>query len=185
MEVKNLVKEVATLLQLSNVLALDLDDVEELQSMDDLTERDVNLIVNCLNQTLTTIATEYIELLTSENITVVNGEFDLDDLEKNFYKIKRVENNEKFEIVDNKLRLNNGNYKIIYSYYPEELELNDEFDFYENLSKYAICYGICSQYCLILGDFAQSETWESKFENAMEMAKSQLKVMSIKNRRWA
>ena len=184
MEVKNLVKEVANFLQLSNVLAVDLDDETELAGMDDLTKRDVNLIVSCLNQTLTTIATEYVELLTSENITVQNGQFNLDDLEKKCYKIKKVGNFEKFEIVGNKLKLDDGNYDIIYSYFPEELELDDEFDFYENLSKYAICYGICSEYCLILGDFSQSETWESKFENAMEMAKSQLKVVSIKSRRW-
>lgn len=184
MQVKDLVKEVANFLQLNNVLDLDFEDSEQMEQIDAVTQRDINLIVKCLNQVLTRIATEHVELLNIEDIVINNGIFDLDMLSKQFFKIKKLGNNEKFDLVEKQLYAQNGKYQILYSYLPTEYDFDDDLDIYKNLSKYAICYGICSEYLMILGDFSQSETYESKFENAMEVAKSNLKIAEIKHRRW-
>ena len=184
MQVKDLVKEVANFLQLTNVLDVDFDDAEEMAQIDAVTQRDINLIVKCLNQVLTRIATEYIELLNVEDIVVENGQFDLDDLDEQFCKIKRLGNGKKFEVANKKLIAENGEYELLYSYLPEEFDFDDDIEIYQNLSKYAIIYGICSEFLMIMGDFAQSETYESKFENAMDSAKADLKIVDPKQRRW-
>ena len=119
-----------------------------------------------------------------QNIVVENGQFDLDDLDEQFCKIKKLGDGKKFVVAGNQLVADNGEYQLLYSYLPEELDFDDEIEIYQNLSKYAIFYGICSEYLMILGDFSQSETYESKFENAMETAKSELKVINPKQRRW-
>lgn len=184
MKVNDIIKDVANLLQLSDVLDFDFE-TDTLSNESELTQRDINLIVKCLNQVLTRIATEHFEFLKKESITINNGSFNLSNLTEQFYKIKSVNKNKKFKVVDGKLIVDeDGTYEVVYSYIPEEFEIGDEFDFCENLSKFAICYGICSEYCLILGDFAQSETWESKFENSLDSAKSDLRIPKIRPRRW-
>ena len=184
MDVKDVVKEVAGLLQLSNILNLDFEDNVEMAAIDSTTQRDIDLIVKCLNLVLHRIATEYVELLKRDTVSVVNGMFDLTTLGEKIYKVKKVVGCEKYRVVDNKLFAENGNYEIVYSYFPEELDFDDQLEYFENLSHFAIYYGICSEFLMILGDFSQSEIWESKFENSMEMAKSNLKVVDIKHKRW-
>lgn len=184
MEVKNLVREVAELLQLSNILSVDFDDADEMAAIDSTTQRDIDLIVKCLNLVLHRIATEYVELLKKEPIMVSNGAFDLTMLDEKIYKVKKVVGCEKYQVVNDKLFAENGNYEIVYSYFPEKLDFDDTLEYFENLSQFAIYYGICSEFLMILGDFSQSEIWESKFENAMEMAKTDLKVVNVKHKRW-
>jgi len=184
MEVKDLVKDVAELLQLSNVLELDFDDADDMASIDSTTQRDIDLIVSCLNQVLNRIATEYIELLKKETITIENGTFDLSALDEKYFKVKKLGKGQKYKIADGNLLTESGEYEIVYSYLPEEVDFDDEFDYFDNLSKFAIYYGICSEFLMILGDFSQSEIWESKFENAMDIAKSSPRVVDIKQKRW-
>ena len=184
MQVKDLVKEVANFLQLTNVLDVDFDDSEEMAAIDSVIQRDIDLIVKCLNQVLTRIATEEIELLKIETINVSNGQFDLDGLDEQFCKIKRLGDNKKFKVVGTKLIAEDGEYELLYSYIPEEIDFDDDIEIYQNLSKYVLIYGICSEFLMIMGDFSQSEIYESKFEVAIESVKRDLKVVNPKQRRW-
>ena len=181
MKTKELVKQVATFLQNGDILEADLDKFD---GLGESLQKDINLIVSCLNETLSDIATEYINLTNTEKIEVKNGVFDTKNLSKKLHKAKKLGNNQKFSIVADTLFADDGTYDFVYDYLPDEVDLDGEFFDFVGLPKYAIAYSVCSEYCLILGSFSESEMWESRFENLMKSCTSNLKVFAPKNKRW-
>ena len=70
-------------------------------------------------------------------------------------------------------------------YLPEVYEIDDEFfEFDSRLTIYALCFGIAGEFCLISGNYSESELWNSKYESAMQVATSQNRVFSLRQRRW-
>jgi hypothetical protein len=179
MKVKKIIEQVATLLQLQNVSDANLDDSA---SFDDQTRRDVNLIVSSLNEVLSDIATDYLPQTETEKIDVQNGEFDLDNLSKPFYKLIKFDG--EYVLKLNKLQAKSGVHIITYSHLPNIVELDDEFSCDSRLTIQAISYGIAKEYCLICGSYDESALWESKFKNAMQVAIKKQSVVELKHRRW-
>ncbi len=182
MRVNNIIKQVATYLQLSNVLDADLDDYENLDLQ---TKKDINLILSSMNEVLSDIATDYLPLVYCEEIEVENSEFEFSNLTKPFYKLQKIETKKPYNIELETLYIANGKYKIHYQFLPDIFELGDEItDFDSRLTIFAVCYGVASEFCLISGNYSESELWNSRFESAMDIAKRQNKVFSLKSRRW-
>ena len=74
MKVNDIVKQVATYLQLTNVMGANLSNFENLDAQ---TKKDINLIVSSMNEVLTDVATDYLPLFETETVEVQNGSFDL------------------------------------------------------------------------------------------------------------
>ena len=182
MKVNDIIKQVATYLQLTNVVGADLSDFENLDAQ---TKKDINLIVSSMNEVLSDVATDYLPLCHTETIEVENGSFDLNTLEKAFYKLIKVKTNKPYHIDFETLKIDNGIYQVDYMYLPELYEIGDEIlEFDSRLTLFALCFGVAGEFCLISGNYSESELWNSKYENAMQVAISQKKIFSLKERRW-
>lgn len=181
MEVENVIKQVATLLQLTNVMEADFENFENL---DVQTKKDINLILSSINEVLCDVATEYLPLKKSESITVSGGEFDLTTL-TNFYKLLSVKTNNEYTLDFETLKIDDGTYKIEYMHLPEIYEIDDEItEFDSRLTTYNLAYGVAGEFCIISGNYSEAEMWNSKFLNAMEDFKKPHKVAKLKTRRW-
>lgn len=181
MEVNKVIKQVATLLQLTNVINANFDDFENADSQ---TKKDVNLILSSINEVLSDVATEFIPLKTSENITVSGGAFDLTTLSNTFYKLAKVHTNKKYSVDFETLIIENGSYKLDYFYLPEEYELDDDIEEFDSrLTVYNLAFGVAAEFCAISGNYSEAEMWNSKFVSAMENCKKR-RVASLKSRRW-
>ena len=182
MNVKEVIKQVAVLLQLQNVIDANLDDFENL---DIQTKKDINLLISSANEVLSDIATEYLPLVSTEKITVKNGKFDLQTLSKQFYKMVDFSNGAYYKKDLDELFANDGDYNITYKYLPSELTIeNPEINFDERLTVYALSYGVAREYCMILGNYSESEMWDSKFKNAMQVATRKKDIVKLKIKRW-
>lgn len=181
MSVKEVIKQVAIMLQLYNLIDANLD---EFNNLDDQTKRDINVIVSCINEVLCDISTDYLLLETTEDINVENEIFDLSNLQKVFYKVVKFDNTTEYKITYNNLQTKNGKHIITYNYLPEIVNLNSEINYDSRLTLYGLCYGVAKEYCLVCGNYAESEMWESKFNNAMQIAKRKSGSVSLKSRRW-
>lgn len=181
MQIKKVIKQVALLLQISNIINANLDDqtLFDTQMM-----RDVELIVDSINDVLCDISTDFLTLKTTEKISV-SGEFDLSNLSKRIYKILSIYPTIKYSVVGNKLICEDGEYEIEYQYLPAEKTIDDKIDeFGGKLTLYALSYGVASQYCMICGNYSESEMWNSKYQDAMQIAMRSSKIVSLKNRIW-
>lgn len=181
MSVKEVLKQVAMFLQLNNLIDANLDDFENL---DDQTKRDANILVSSVNEVLCDISTEYMPLVATESITVLDGSFDVENLSKDFYKVAKFGNNDSYKINLNNILAKDGIYDLTYSYLPEVVGLDDKIVFDKRLTKFALSYGVAKEYCLICGNYAEAEMWESKFKNAMLGTTKSAGVASLKHRRW-
>ena len=181
MNINDVIKIVANLLQLNNLIDADL---ESYNTLDDQTKKDINLIVSSTNEVLSDIATDYFPLKATEQITVLNGSFDLTTLTHDFHKLLSVATTNAYEVEMETLKIQNGCYKLKYSYLPEVLELGDDIEVDKRVTIFALCFGVCGEFCLVSGNYAESEMWNSKYQNAISVCKRSLKMPRLKNRRW-
>lgn len=181
MTVKQIVKQVAVLLQLNDLIDANLDDY---QNLDSQLKKDINIIVSCVNEVLCDIATDYLLLENTEEIKVTDGIFDLSKLHKIFYKLVKFYDYNAYQIQYNSLLTKDGTYKITYNYLPEIVNLDDSVCYDARLTLYSICYGVAKEYCLVCGNYGESEMWESKFNNAMQIACRKSGCVTLKPRRW-
>lgn len=152
-------------------------------------EKTLELLTRCFNLVYKEIATDYIPLAIVENIEVSGGSFSLSKLDKDFYKLCRLENKfgieVKCEIYDNVLYVKDGNYRIVYCYKPEFATLNSEVsDFNGKLTDRVLALGLNKEYCYVSGEYDQSGVYKSKFEESLECAMRARKNIVMPRRRW-
>ena len=181
MSVKEIIKQVAILLQLNDLIDANLDDYENLDSQ---LKKDINVVISCINEVLCDIATDHLLLEATEEIEVIDEMFDLSKLQKVFYKLVKFYDYNAYKIEFNNLITKSGKYKITYNYLPEIVNIDDQINYDSRLTIYAICYGVAKEYCLVCGNYGESEMWESKFNNAMQVAVRKSGCVSLKPRRW-
>ena len=182
MEINDVIKQVATYLQMSNVSSANFSNI---QNLDAQTLKDINLILSSVNEVLCDISTDYLPLKTKEQITVSNGSYSLSSLTKDFHKVLSISPCKNYKIRQDVLYIDSGVYDVEYLYLPEVYELGDTItDFDHRLTIYALSFGVAAEYCLICGNYGESEMWNSKFENAMQVAKRKPSVVEVKGRKW-
>lgn len=181
MEINDVIKEVANMLQLSNVYNANFDA----DSFDAQTQRDINLIISCINEVLCDIATDYLPLKKTEIINVSDGVYQLSNLSNTFHKLISVNTKKPYTVKSENLIIESGTYELTYSFLPEIFEFGDTIeDFDTRLTLYALCFGVAAEYCLISGNYNESEMWNSRFENAMQIARRKIGLAKLKERRW-
>lgn len=180
MKVKDIIKQVAIFVQQQNLIDANLDDFDNLDAQ---TKKDVNLVVSCLNEVCSDIASDFLLLKKSEDIEVANGEFDIQNLTQSLYKI--ISFDDKYSIFENKILSSNGNHKISYYYLPPIFELNsDILCFDSRLTIFALSYGVSAELCLVTSNYSESEMWNSKFQNSMNILRRKASNLELKTRRW-
>ena len=151
-------------------------------------EKELRLLLDCVNITQTQIASEKNYIFKVEDIAVENECFDIDTLSQKLYKIKEItSDNEKrnFDFIGNKIIIKNGNYKLKYAYLPDEIGFDDSIETHGGkVSILAFCYGVCSKYLLIKNMFDEASLWQEKFDKSLSLCFKKLGEIKIKNRRW-
>ena len=181
MEINDVIKEVANMLQLSNVYSANFDA----DSFDTQTQKDINLIVSCINEVLCDIATDHLPLKKTETISVSGGVYQLSNLSNTFHKLIEAKTNKPYKVELENLYIENGTYEITYSFLPDIYEFGDTIENFDTrLTMYALCFGVAAEYCLISGNYNESEMWNSRFESAMQIAKRKNGLTKLKERRW-
>lgn len=197
MKLREIIKLSAIMLSLDDVLeceelydeSYDILKENEIIASGNSVEKNLNLMIRCFNLVYNEIATDYLPLVTIENINITTGNFDLKNLENHFYKLIKLEdkhgNNVKFDIYDNILYVKNGEYKVVYCYIPEKVTLNSEVNnFNGKIVDRVFAYGLNKEYCFISGLYSEAESYKTKFEESLKSASSLKKDIKLPHRRW-
>ena len=189
MEIVNILKNACVFLQKDELL-----EITEFGGEEDSTEKqqkEVSMLLRCLNLVYNEIATAYIPLIATETISTSNGEVKLDNFSKKVLDIRRIEDKYRFRVnyklYPDKIFINQGGeYKITYSYQPEELEsLEDDMEsFSEKLTERVISYGVAMEYSFISGLHDDASVWEKRFKDGLLIATRKKSGMRLPSRRW-
>jgi hypothetical protein len=182
MKINDVIKEVANMLQLTNVSGASLTNIESLEVQ---TQKDINLLLSCINEVLCDIATDHLPLKATDQITVTENQFSLNLLSNSFHKLISINTSKDYSIRQEILKIENGTYQLTYNYLPEIYQIGDTItDCDKRLTIYALSFGVAAEYCLISGNYSESEMWNSRFDSAMQIAKRNSKMPKLKERRW-
>lgn len=151
-------------------------------------EKDIRLILDCINIVQMQICTDYHTLICEESLTSINGAIVIDNLSQQLYKIKQISlngENVKYTYFGNKILVGEGSYQIKYAFIPKEVGFDSTLESHNgNLTVVTLAYGVCSQFCLIKGLQTEAEMWKKMFEEGLNKNFKKLGEIRVKPRRW-
>ena len=188
MKVKEILKNVCVYLGKEELLASNYfeDEGEELSEQ---SKKDLNKILNCLNYISSEIASDYLPIIKSKEITLKNGEIGVFDIDESIQEIVSIKNkfgkNLKYKYIGDKIICLATKAVVEYKVYPKEVGLDDNAEsFGGRLSSRVIAYGVASEYCYQEMLYDDASIWENRYKNALLVNSRKKGEIKLKNRGW-
>lgn len=197
MKLRDIIKLSCVMLGLDEILNsdelydenFDITNAEEINKNGTNIEKTLSLLVKCFNFAYMEIASDYLPLITMEKINIKNGMFNLNELSNKIYKIVKLET-KGGDIINAKsysgvLYAKDGEYNLYYAFVPETATLNSEINnFNGKVLDRVFAYGINKEYTYISGLYSESESYKTKFEEALKNCVSEKRNLTLPKRRW-
>lgn len=129
---------------------------------------------DCYNLVENELALEYFPLRAVDIVFIENNKIKYADLKNNPFRILSIKDFQgedvKYKLYPKHIKIEK-NYEgcyffVRYNYIPKEKTINDESsytEYFEDIFK----YGICSEYCLIQGNFDAAREFSKKYKNCI------------------
>lgn len=163
------------------------DEAEAAILNGDTEAQTVTQFLRCANLVIEEIAAEYMPLITKERISVKNGSFLLSELSKralNVYALRRNGEKQSYFCRAGLLTAADGEYEIEYSFLPEKAAIGDPLPFDAHISARVVAYGIAAEYALISGLSDEAATFDKRYKDALNAAKTLRTEKKVKQRVW-
>ncbi len=186
MTVKDIIETSAVFLGREDIISYLKGDDISLSNED--AEKEISILVRCVNIVLNELATEFVPLKTIETVRCNNGQILYSSLLQNPLEILKVFdiNGKELDFSLNQLfiKTNSNAVQVEYTYIPLPLNLSSECVYAENeVPARIVAYGVAEKACLFEGRFDEAEIWAKKFKESASTI-SLPKNAVIKGRWW-
>lgn len=186
MKVKNIFSNVCKYLNLDELFEY-CNDQSISPSQDVLDDYEKMLLA--INMTNTTIASLYFDILEEKQIVCMDGKIKYSNItDKDIVDIKYVldtdGNKINYSAMSDGINLNDGTYKIVYSYLPKEVEIDDEITYYRKISEALFSYGVVAEFLFLKGDLNEAYIWDKKFKEELFALSRPRKNINMPCKRW-
>ena len=188
------VKEVLTLvlknLSREDILSTSAFNTSSQTELNEEQKDTIENLINCLNDTIFSIAYIYLPFKTTEKIKVTNETFDYNQLDKILIDIIKIKDengvNIKFTTFPTFFRCKNGNHTITYTYSPQQVStLSDTLPIEEGkISTRTLAVGTTSKFYLRRGMYQDANAWDLSFQRLMLIAQRPKHMPKISSRGW-
>lgn len=183
MEVKNIIKKATSIIDVNLYEAIENDNLNELQ------QKEIRVLVNCVNLTISNIASNYFKLYDGIEIDNLNGIIPYSKISSrqifDIVSVKKSTEKQPFTIKSNGLNTTKGKVTIKYSYFPDDVDYDGVVDcFPVKVSERVVVYGVLSEYLYIKGLFDEAVAWEDRFKKEMKSVSRPQKNINLKKRGW-
>lgn len=153
-------------------------------------QKDLNLLLKCLNFIVNEIATDYLPILKQKQVTFVDNMLNIKQIDDNIHKIIKIENKNgeviKFNYINGQLMAKTTDAIITYSSYPEKADLYGEVENFNNLmTDRVLAYGTAMEYSFLNSLYDDATVWESRYKNALLVLSQKKHNIVMPKRRWA
>lgn len=170
MVVKNIIRLVAEILDLRDVVGYIDGDVEISDSID----KDINNLMLAVNLVNNTIASSYLELVDRVKINVDGDKVAYKDIaDKSIIEIKSVCTSQgkplDYKVLPDGLQVAHyqGECVVEYTYFPDTVKFEDSIDYYLKVNETTFAIGVAGEFLYIKGDFNNAYMWDKRFKNAI------------------
>ena len=171
LEVKKILKNVATYLQLADLV----DVIENSAEATNEQLEEMRLLVSCVNFVNNLIATNYLKLYkTVKKFVSSSYEITFDSIDSepilDIVSVKDMYGDKvPFSITQNGVKTNYSGYvNITYSHFPADVEENGKIMEYKTkLNERIFAYGVASEYLFIKGNIDDSSMWDTRFKREL------------------
>ncbi|PKK95973.1 MAG: hypothetical protein CVV59_00870 [Tenericutes bacterium HGW-Tenericutes-4] len=188
MNVKEIIKLAATYLQLDDVLKMSIIGGDE-DEPSEQTQKNFDLLFKAVNLVYEEIACDYIPLKHQEIVEVTERNILFSSLDKKIMQVLSLKNmdeqNVKYILFPNYIKVPNGTYLLDYSYIPSVVTVEDNLETFSNkVSERVVSYAVASEYALINGLFDEATTWKKRFEDAIKVVATKKSLIKLPTRGW-
>ena len=168
----------------SNILHLNKNKNFNLSS-----EKKMIKIFESANMTNNTIAANYFELVDSIEINNKNEIIAFSKLtNKEVIEIKKVMNLDgeelNFKVTPMGVETVKGNLCIVFSYFPQSVEIGDEINYYTRINSLVFSMGVASEYLFLKGSIDDAYMWDKRFKSNLFSLSRPKRNVKIPARRW-
>jgi hypothetical protein len=185
MIVKNIIINACELMNKKDVISY-LKGETELNEEIEEALNDLMVAVNIANNS---IASNYIpiknvvKLKNSQGMILFKNMSDKDILE--IYSIKKNNNKvSNYKLVSKGIVIENGDYEIEFSVFPDEVEIDGEIDYYFKINDFVFAQLVVSEYYFLKGFNDEANIWDSRFHNQIKSLLRVKKNILIPEERW-
>lgn len=165
------------------------EELEEAIEENSLTDEQTLLVeslVNGFNLVNNEIASEYLPYLKSKSMQTDNFKIKYSDFDEKLCEIISIKDkngkNLKFKKFDDHIMVFANSVQVIYSIYPQNLTLEDEFE--SLLPERVYAYGVAREYFFIKTLFDDADIWEERFKNSLQVLVRKKSDIIMPRRRW-
>ncbi len=164
-------------------------ETQTVLSPTDEEQKEIDMLVRCLNLVVGEICCDYIPLVEREFVEVVNGKFEFSKLKKIAMEILAIRNEAgdkiRCKLNPSFVALPNGKYEIEYSFVPAALTLDDDMPaFYCRVPDRVFAYGVAMEYSLLSSLYDEMDIWQTRFRDGLEIATQKHSEKRLPRRGW-
>lgn len=182
MIVKNILIEASKLLGLNDMLQY-LNNKCETCDEDELSS-----LVVATNMAINNISANYINVCNRVKVSSTNGQIKFSKIsDKSIIQIKKVLKNNlpiKFKVHSDCIEVDNGEYEVVYSFFPDSVYLKDEIDYFPQLNELLFAYAVVAEYLFLKGQIDDAYVWDKRFKASMLSIQRPTRNITIPKRRW-
>lgn len=152
-------------------------------------ESEYHILLSSVKAVMHEIATEYIPLETTEEVTVAENKISYSDLSCKAIEIIKVKKGSKSVYItsyfDGICVPCAGTYKVTYLRLPVSSELNDSLEWKDNrINSRNIGYGVAAEYCLRNGMLDDAVMWDKRYKDSLMASMVVKRELTVARRRW-
>ena len=151
-------------------------------------EEVVKTLLYCINATEHELARYYFPLRFTETLSSENGIFDFSIFRYTPVRILEVKSGGEavgFGLFPNYLDAGAQNVEVTYLYVPPKKQMNGQSEFGALADGNLTALGAAAEYCLICGETAMAEVWETRYRAAIDRAQRERRTaVYVPPRRW-
>ncbi len=157
--------------------------------MTDEQEKELDMLLRCLNLVVSDISTEYLPIYREKDITFTDGIMMLSDIDTDLFQIVSLKdhygNNIRFRIFDSHISANANYAHITYTVFAKNCTLSGDIDeFSVKIPDRVLAYGTAMEYCFISSLFDDAQIWESRYKSSLLTLSSKKHSVVMPKRRW-
>lgn len=188
MTAKEIIKNVCTYLGKEELLNSSFFETDGQEPTKEQTKQ-INKMIDCLNYITEELATEYLPILKTKEVTLNSGAITLKEIDSKLQEIISVKTLNgktlRYIIANDKMICLATRVVISYKVYPETITFTSSAEnFGGKISARVIAYGVASEYCFLEMLYDDATLWESRYKNALLVASRKKGEIKLKKRGW-